>query len=471
VPPESSYSPRLRTAVVLCGVGTAGVYQAGVLRALTEAGVKIDLLAAHGAGTMTALCGAIDGAARLWDPAGPWLSPRLRTAYRWRRALRVAAVGLGLTGALIVSPVAVLAFAAVIYVLSLAAGLISLPNISLWLVEVYQRAVAMLFSPPIIPTILPRVVVLSMLIVLGVLAGAAIQAFRHDRARRRWRGAFWWRLVGSPLQADEPETTLIQALWGLVRGASTEPQPAAAEIGRRYIEMLTENVGQPGFRELLIAVHDLDARRDLVASVLPAELRSVFNSRRAGGGSGVPGPREAESIDLSGSGRELVIDLLRGALRLPAATPPHVVEFAADSYWRGEAHRLCDRPELLVRLIDEISIVGAEQVVFVSPAGPAALPHGMRSTPLDLRARMGELVRSIETSALHDAWSLASTRFSGVFVIHPNHNPIGPFQFSGAYDESSDRQRALAELLAQGYQDAYRQFIEPIVAAGEKVEA
>ena len=40
---ESTYSPRLRTAVVLCGAGTAGVYQAGVLRALAEAGVKIDL--------------------------------------------------------------------------------------------------------------------------------------------------------------------------------------------------------------------------------------------------------------------------------------------------------------------------------------------------------------------------------------------------------------------------------------------
>ena len=39
---DSSYSPRLRTAVLLCGTGTAGAYQAGVLRALTEAGVKID---------------------------------------------------------------------------------------------------------------------------------------------------------------------------------------------------------------------------------------------------------------------------------------------------------------------------------------------------------------------------------------------------------------------------------------------
>ena len=62
---DPTYSPRLRTAIVLCGAGTAGAYQAGALRALTEAGIKVDLLAAHGAGVVTALCGAIDGGARL----------------------------------------------------------------------------------------------------------------------------------------------------------------------------------------------------------------------------------------------------------------------------------------------------------------------------------------------------------------------------------------------------------------------
>ena len=40
--PESTYSPRLRTGVILCGAGTAGAYHAGVLKALTEAGIKLD---------------------------------------------------------------------------------------------------------------------------------------------------------------------------------------------------------------------------------------------------------------------------------------------------------------------------------------------------------------------------------------------------------------------------------------------
>ena len=43
------------------------------VQSLAEAGVKIDLLAAHGVGVIAALCGAIDGGARLWSASG--LSP------------------------------------------------------------------------------------------------------------------------------------------------------------------------------------------------------------------------------------------------------------------------------------------------------------------------------------------------------------------------------------------------------------
>jgi hypothetical protein len=37
------------------------------------------------------------------------------------------------------------------------------------------------------------------------------------------------------------------------------------------------------------------------------------------------------------------------------------------------------------------------------------------------------------------------------------------------YDEASDRQRTARELIQQGYDDAYQQFIEPVVAAGERL--
>jgi hypothetical protein len=94
----------------------------------------------------------------------------------------------------------------------------------------------------------------------------------------------------------------------------------------------------------------------------------------------------------------------------------------------------------------------------------------MRPTPVDPRGRTGETVRSIETSAIQDAWAAARSRFSGVFVVRPTHNPVGPFDFAGAYDETSDRRWTTRELMEQGYVDAYRQFIEPIVATGERID-
>jgi hypothetical protein len=57
-------------------------------------------------------------------------------------------------------------------------------------------------------------------------------------------------------------------------------------------------------------------------------------------------------------------------------------------------------------------------------------------------------------------------------VIRPAHNPIGPFDFAGVYDQRSDRRSTLGELVDRGYEDAYRQFIEPVVAAsGERISA
>src|SRR5436853_2557950 len=113
---------------------------------------------------------------------------------------------------------------------------------------------------------------------------------------------------------------MSDGVWAAVRGGSA-PKPEAFEIGRRYVEILTDNFGQPGFRELLIGVHDLDARRDLVGAVLPQTLHDAFTARRK-----ASSPREAEIVDFaSASQRGLVIDFLVGALRLPIASAAHAV--------------------------------------------------------------------------------------------------------------------------------------------------
>ena len=83
--PDRSYSTRLRTALLLTGSGTAGAYHAGVLRALHEAGVKIDLVGGRGVGAASALFAAIDGGARLWEPSGIWKDRGARRFYGWRQ--------------------------------------------------------------------------------------------------------------------------------------------------------------------------------------------------------------------------------------------------------------------------------------------------------------------------------------------------------------------------------------------------
>src|SRR5437867_10916575 len=92
--PAEPYSPQRRTALVLTGTGTAGAYHAGVLRALHEAGVKIDIVAGRGIGVVGALFAAIDGGQRLWDEKGFWASPAVRSLYGWKRAPRIVAWGI-----------------------------------------------------------------------------------------------------------------------------------------------------------------------------------------------------------------------------------------------------------------------------------------------------------------------------------------------------------------------------------------
>ena len=63
-------------------------------------------------------------------------------------------------------------------------------------------------------------------------------------------------------------------------------------------------------------------------------------------------------------------------------------------------------------------------------------------------------------------------RFAGLYVIRPEHNPFGPFDFAGVSDERSDGRYSVAELVDRGYEDAYRQFIEPVVgASGERMQS
>ena len=95
------YSPKRRTAVVFTGTGTTGAYHAGVLRALDESGVKIDLVVGSGTGAITAAFAAVSGGAGLYGKGGLWDGASWRAFYRLRPALRAALLLLGVSFAII----------------------------------------------------------------------------------------------------------------------------------------------------------------------------------------------------------------------------------------------------------------------------------------------------------------------------------------------------------------------------------
>jgi hypothetical protein len=461
-PSTDPYSPQRRTALVLIGTGTAGAYHAGVLRALHEAGVKLDVIAGRGIGAVGALFAAVDGGQRLWDEKGFWRASAVGGFYPWRGTLRL--IGWALVAALgiVAVPLAAMAAGLVVFPIDFLLKLVGLGGtggLTAW----YMRLAADAFAPTALPSWLPR---LALLVVGTAAAAGAVSAWRTAGGRRS-RGAFWWRAVPAPLTAAPTIDHCWRVVWDLVRGAAQLKAPPAGDLGRRYTELLAENLGQPGFRELIIVAHDVDSGHDLVFALV-SEPRRRELIRRAPNDEAEA--RRAEVVDLAGIGREHLADAVAAALAPPIATDCHVIRFGADSYWRGESHRLCDRPSSLPRILEELDALGVEQTIVVSSAPESPGPHALKEPRLEPRARLGEYLQSSEVAVLRDVREQADRNGVRLFTVRPSHNPTGPFDFAGGFDDRSDRSLPLTELMGRGYEDAYHQFIEPIVgASGERV--
>jgi hypothetical protein len=467
--PDGLYSTRLRTAVVLTGPGTSGAYHAGVLRALHEAGVRIDLVAGRGMGAVSAMFAAVDGGGRLWEPTGVWRGSAVRGFYRWRASLRVAAWCLLASGLVLLFPLLLLGLAVLVGMAGFLLTLVGLTGAGSSLTAGYASWIHTWFSPGALPLIVPRLVLLGV-VLAAVAIVVRIGAGRMIRGvRRRSTGGLLWRLVGTPLCAARTVEVFAAELWALIRGAAPLQQPRGPELARRYVELLAENLGQPGFRELVVVLHDVDARQDLVAAFLAEPHRPRFFARPAPG----PGPgRAGEVLDLAGVGRDHAMDVLAASLALPIATAPHLVTFPREGPWRGETHRLCDRPGSLGRVLEEVAAAGAEQVILLSATPRAARPHEMHAARGDVAGSAGEQLAAFEAAALRDVVEQFTGRFAGLYVIRPDHNAVAPFDFGGSYDERSDRTYTLGELVDRGYEDAYRQFIDPVVgASGDRMQS
>ena len=463
--PRDSYSPERRTALLFTGTGADGAYHAGALRALQEAGVKVDLVCGRGVGAIGAVLAAVDGGSQLWEANGFWRAAAVPAMYQWRWPFVVLRwLGIALLAVLAV-PAAVILLGLIVYPFALLLGMAGL-NTGAQFVESFIALLSRAFAPPALPTWIPRLAALCSTLALMVLGAGAWLAKLQSPFYRRSSGNRLWTLLGSPIDASGAILHATEPVWRLLKGGAAIKTPHADDLSRRYAELLSENLGQPGFRELLLVVHDLDATRDLVFGLVREPYRRTLFPAPGS----VTAARRAEAQDLAGGTQAFLADVLAAALSLPGVSDARLVRFAPDSYWRGETHRLIDRPASVGRLLEEAAAAGAEQVMIVAATPEPPGPHELRPPRLDGLGRVGEQLASAEAAALSDALRHLHHRFQGVYVVRPGHNPIRPLDLSGAYDEKSDRMQPLEELMERGYEDMYRQFIEPFLgASGEAV--
>jgi hypothetical protein len=463
------YSPKRRTALVFTGSGSTGAYHAGVLRALDESGVKIDIVVGSGIGAVAAAYAAVGGGAHLYGKGGFWDGVRWGSFYRLRPTVRLALALLGTSFAIFALPVLLGLLFGILFPLLLIADRVA-PGAA-------SRALSLLWVAPEAlsgPYLAAQAVPVFALAMLAIVAVAVV----YFRDRRRLPEAF-----ESFLDAGPGLNRLRRGLWEIARGAALSGRPPSeAELGRRYVALLGENLGEPGFRELVLRAADLE-HGEALAFVLLREDGSDTSRAREGA--------LADAVDLRGPGHDaLLFDALATALLCPMAMPMRRVAFPKGASRAGETHRLTDATFVPGSGIAEALAAGAEQVVVVTgvPETAAALPR--RRGPL---ARVDAAVRALERQAareIDDAWrvnrmvSTLGHRGEGgrrtwedpatghvygevdLWAIRPDRRALGPMELDGARDPATEVLQTTEDLLELGFRDAYRQFVEPVVGQG-----
>jgi hypothetical protein len=471
------YSPKRRTALVLTGSGASGAYHAGVMRALDESGVKVDLVVGSGAGTVAAAFAAIAGGVKLYGDGGFWDGAGWDSFYRLPPVLRIALLLLATAFGVFLFPVVLALLAGLLFPLVLIVDVVA-PGLPTRLVEGLWAAPAVLRGPYLAALAVP-VFALSVLAVVYLLLGWL-------RSGRRLAESF-----ETPLDARPARHRLAHALWEVARGpAISGAPPSDSELGRRYVALLAENLGQPGFRELILRTADLETGGVLAFVLLHDQARAAFAATRMRAQrsrlEGIPG-----AVDLREPGYDtLLFDAVLTGLLPPLAAPARRVTFPKGGIFAGETHRLTDATLTAGCGIAEAVAAGAEQVIVASGSphgasppprrrGPLAAADGVLAT-LERQAVEGDVRGAERTSRMVEslghrmedgsrAWQDPATgrvyRDVPVYVIRPDRRAFGPLELDGAQDPVTEALETTEDLLEQGYRDAYRMFVEPVVGA------
>jgi len=277
----------------------------------------------------------------------------------------------------------------------------------------------------------------------------------------------------------------------IARGSAISSFPTSeADIGRKYVGLVAENLGQPGFRELILRTADLDTGGIVPFVLLDDVHRAAFADARSRGPrsrlDGIPG-----AVDLRTPGYDtLLFDAAVTGLLPPGAAPVRRVAFPRGGIFAGEMHRLTDAALAGGCGISEAVAAGADQVVVVTAApaiataaprrrGPRALADGLLST-LERRAvdggiRAAERInRMVETlghrtedggRGWQDPISGRVYQDISLYVIRPERRVLGTLEWDGGEDPATEVLEMPGDLAELGYRDAYRLFVEPVVGA------
>src|SRR5687767_4735216 len=215
------YSPKRRTALVLTGTGTSGAYHAGVLRAIDESGVKIDVVVGSGVGTVAAAFAAAAGGPRLYGQGGFWDGAGWDALYRLRAGLRTAILLLACSFGVFLLPVALALLGGVLF-LPLALADLAMPGLTARMTAAISAVPAALRAPYLVALSLP-IFVLCALAFLALLRMAL-------RDRRRIP-----ELFEAILDPTVGEVRLGKGLWEIDRESANSLFPTPGEeFGRKY---------------------------------------------------------------------------------------------------------------------------------------------------------------------------------------------------------------------------------------------
>ena len=456
-----------RTAVVFAGSGASGAYHAGVLKALDEAGVRIDLMVGSGVGVLAAAFGAAASGSALYGEKGLWREIsarrvfRLRPGIRFLRSLALVALSAFLVPAL----------------LALLLGLL-LPAI---LAVDFARPGFLASLSQTIATLAPG---LRLFFVFALAAptflGFLFVLFRGASLVKSSR-----RRIGQTLESafdlSGIESELARRLWEVARGpALNESTPAPSEVGRQYAALIAENAGQPGFRSLVLRAANLDALKPLVLKLVPDE-RSP-NSRGEDGG---------DVLDLKdATTAPLLYDVVATAFAATPLTPPRRVRLPKQGAFGGEVHRIAEASAVLGSGLSEAIALGADQIVLVTATakdpGPLADRRGLKALgaaflalqertsiehDLQQTERLNRIVETVghQKSTGQREWQdpLSGRRFRYVAIhtVRPRRSLLRPLDLDGAVDPSNEVETTLLDWLEEGHRDAHRCFLD--AALGE----